>query len=84
MAIPKQNVCTHEIDQMIPGTVEDVIRWLTIGGTYLEVLNCLGAALVVLLGGVMDFSTADAFGMVLETGLTLMLVNLNSAREQGR
>ena len=45
------------------------------GGTYLEVLGCLGAAFVDLLGGVMDFSTVDVFGMVLETGLTLVLVN---------
>ena len=48
------------------------------GGTYLEVLDCLGAALVVLLGGVMDFSTVDAFEMFLETGFRLVLVNLNS------
>ena len=39
----------------------------TMGGTYLEVLNCLGAALVDLLGGGMDFNTADGFGMYLET-----------------
>ena len=40
----------------------------TMGETYLEVLDCLGAALGAaladLLGGVMDFSTVDAFGMV--------------------
>ena len=53
------------------------------GGTYLEVLDCLGAALVILLCGAMDFSTVDAFGMVLETGLTLVLVNLNGAGEAG-
>ena len=29
-----------------------------------------------LLGGVMDFSTVDAFGMVSEAGLTLVLVNV--------
>ena len=29
------------------------------GGTYLEVIGCLGAALVGLLGGVMDFNTPD-------------------------
>ena len=46
------------------------------GGTCLEVLGCLGAALVDLLGGVIGFSTVDAFGMVLETGLTLVLVNV--------
>ena len=59
--------------------VEDVLQWPAVGGTYLEVLDCFGAALVVLLCGVMDFSTVDAFGMVLETGLTLVPVNLNGA-----
>ena len=39
----------------------------TMGGTYLEVLDCLEAALVDLLGGRMDFNTADGFGMYLET-----------------
>ena len=53
------------------------------GGIYLKVLDCLRAALVVLLGGVMDFNTMDAFGMVLETGLTLVLVNLNGAGGAG-
>ena len=46
------------------------------GGTYLEFIGCLGAALEGLLGGVTDFNTADCFGMVLETGLTLVLVNV--------
>ena len=46
------------------------------GGTFLEVLGCLGTALVDLLDGVMEFSTVDAFGMFLETGLTLVLVNV--------
>ena len=45
----------------------------TMGETYLEVLDCLRTALVDLLGRVMDFSTVDAFGMVLETGLILVL-----------
>ena len=31
----------------------------------------------------MDFSTVDAFGMVLETGLTLVLVNMKGLRVQG-
>ena len=48
--------------------VEDALRWPTMGRTYLEVLDRLGAALGILLGGVMDFSTVDAFGMGLETG----------------
>ena len=47
------------------------------GGTYLNVLHCLGAALGILPGGVMDFSTVDASEMGLETGSTLTLVNLN-------
>ena len=51
--------------------------------TYLAVLDCLGAALVDLLGGVMGFSTMDAFGMVLETGSILVLVNLNGAGRAG-
>ena len=45
--------------------------------------NLLGA-LVVLLGGEMDFNSVDALEMGLETGLTLVLVNLNNAGEQGR
>ena len=53
------------------------------GGTYLEVLDCLGAALGILLGGVMDFGNVDAFGMGLETGLTLVLVNMNGPGEAG-
>ena len=48
------------------------------GGTYLEVLDCLGAVLVDLLDGVADFNTADGFGMGLETELTLVLVNVNA------
>ena len=47
-----------------------------IGGTYLEVLDCVGAALVDFLGRMMDFNTADGFRMVLETELTLVLVNV--------
>ena len=46
--------------------------------TYLEVVGCLGTALVVLLGGDMDFKIVDDFVMVLETGLTLVLVNVKS------
>ena len=89
LAIPKQNVCTHEIGQRILVMVEDTLRWPTIGGTYLDVLGCLGVALGILPGGEMDFRTVDAFEMVLETGLTLVLVNVNGTergggREQGR
>ena len=56
--------------------VENTPRWPMMGGTYLEVIGCLGAALVDLLGGVMDFKTGDGFLMVLETGLTLVLLNV--------
>ena len=49
------------------------------GWNLLEVSGNLGTALVVLPGGVMDFSTVDAFGMVLETGLTLVLVNVKGS-----
>ena len=38
---------------------------------------------MVLLGGVMDFNTVDAFGMVLETGLTLMLMNMKGLGRAG-
>ena len=58
--------------------VEDVLRWPTMGGTYLELIGCLGAALVGLLGGEMVFNTVNCFGMVLETVLTLVLVNVKS------
>ena len=42
--------------------VEDALRWPTMGRVHLEVSDCLGAVLVDLLGGVMDFNTADGFG----------------------
>ena len=37
-------------------------------GTYLDVTGYLGAALVVLLGGDMNFKIVDGFVMGLETG----------------
>ena len=58
--------------------VEDALPWPKVGGTYLEVLGCLGVGLEILLGREMDVSTVDAVEMGLETGLTLVLVNLNS------
>ena len=64
--------------------VESALRWPMMGGTYLEVIGWLGAALVGLLGGVMDFNTVDGFGMVLETRLTLALVSVKGSGEQGR
>ena len=45
--------------------------------TCLEVEGCLGAALVKLLGGDMDFKIVDGFVMALETGFTFVLVNVN-------
>ena len=43
---------------------------------YLEVLGCLGTALVELLGGEVDFNVIDGFGMSLEVELTLVLINV--------
>ena len=74
MAIPKQNVCSHEIDQRIPVIVEDALLWPTMGGTYFKVLGCLGAALVDLLGGEVGFNSVDVFKRFLETELPLALV----------
>ena len=56
---------------------ENAQRWPMMAGTYLEVEGCFGAALVDLLGGVMNFKIVDSFGMVLRTGLILVLVNVN-------
>ena len=60
--------------------VGNALRWPMICGTYLEVIGCLGAALADLLGREMDFYTADGFEMVLETGQTLVLMNMNGLR----
>ena len=49
---------------------ENALRCPTMVGTYLEVTGCLGAALVVLLGGDMDFKIVDGFVMDLEIGFT--------------
>ena len=56
---------------------ENAPRWPMMIGTYLEVEGCLGAALVGLLGGDMDFKIVDGFVMVLETGFTFVLMNVN-------
>ena len=56
---------------------ENAPRWPTMVGTYLEVIGCLGAALVVLLNGDMDFKIVDGFVMDLETGFPLVLMNVN-------
>ena len=49
----------------------------------MEVSGCLRVAFAILLGGEMDFNTVDAFEMGLETGLTLVLVNLNGTGGAG-
>ena len=56
---------------------EDAQRYPTMVGTYLEVVGCLGAVLVDLLGGDVDFKIVHGFVMDLETGFTLVLVNMN-------
>ena len=63
--------------------VEDALQWFMVDETYLEVLDYLGAALVDLSGGVMDFNTVDALEEVLETGLTLVLVNVKCLGGEG-
>ena len=63
--------------------VEDALRWPTMGGTYLEVLDCLGVTLGNMLDGVMDFNTVDGFGMVLGTESTFVLVNVKGLRRAG-
>ena len=63
--------------------VENALSWSTMGGIYLEVLDCLREALADLPGGVMDFKTVDTFGMLLETGLTSVIVTLNGAGRAG-
>ena len=55
---------------------ENALRWPMVDETYLEVVGCLGAALMVLLVGDMNFKIVDGFVMVLGTGLTLVLVNV--------
>ena len=62
---------------------ENAPLWPVMDGTYLEVEGCLGAALVGLLGGDMDFKIMDGFVMVLETGFTFVLVNVNGLGGRG-
>ena len=62
---------------------ENAPLWLMMDGTYLEVDGCLGEALVGLLGGDMDFKIMDGFVMVLGTGFTFVLVNVNDLRGGG-
>ena len=56
---------------------ENAPRWPMMVGTYLEAEGCLGAALVGLLGGDMDFKIVEGCVMTLETRFTFVLVNLN-------
>ena len=56
--------------------VGNALEWPMMVGAYLEVIGCLGAALADLLCEEMDFNTVDGFGMVFETGMTLVLVNV--------
>ena len=66
---------------------EDALRWPTMAYNEWNLLGgfrLLGGSLEILLGGEMDFNTVDAFEMGLETGLTLLLVNLNGTGEQRR
>ena len=56
---------------------ENAPRWPMMIGIYLEVEGCLGAALVGLLGGDMDFKIVDGFMMAVETRFTFVLVNVN-------
>ena len=45
---------------------ENAPQWPMMIGTYLEVESCLGAALVSLLGGDMDFKIVDGFVIALD------------------
>ena len=56
---------------------ENAPLWPMMDVTYLEVEGCLGAALVGLLDSDVDFKIMDGFVMVLETGFTFVLVNVN-------
>ena len=47
---------------------------------YLEVLGCLGTALVESLGGEVDFNVVSGFEVDLEFELTLVLVNVKGLR----
>ena len=50
---------------------------------YLEVLGCLGTALVELLGGELDFKVVSGFVADLEVEFTLVLVNVKGLRGGG-
>ena len=63
---------------------ENAPLWHKMDGTYLEVEDCLGTALVDSLGGDMDFNNMDDFVRDLETGFTFVLVNVSGLGGQGR
>ena len=63
---------------------ENALRWPMVDETCLQVVGCLRTALVVLLGGDLNFKFVDGFVMVLETRLTLVLVNVKGLEGQGR
>ena len=62
---------------------ENAPRWPIMIGN-LEVEGCLGAALVGLFGGDMDFKIVDGFVMALETRFTFVLVDVNGLGGQVR
>ena len=62
---------------------ESAPLWPKMDGTHLEVEDCLGIALVDLLGGDMEFNNMDDFVRGIETGFTLVLVNVNGLRGGG-
>ena len=73
LAILKQDIGAHEIDQVVPFMAESVLGRPAMGGIYLNVLDCLRTVLVDLLGGVMEFKIAVLW--------ELALSNFNSTHE---
>ena len=51
---------------------------------YLEVLGCLGTALVEILGGEVEFMVVGGFEVGLVVEFTLVLVNVKGLGGQGR
>ena len=70
-------------DEGIPVVAENALRWPLMGGTYLEVVGCLGAALVDLSGRVTDFKIVDGFLSGFRDRLTLVQVNMNGSGKGG-
>ena len=63
--------------------VENALRWPMMGGTYSEIMGCVGAALVDLLCREMDFNSVDGFWNGFGDCLTLVLVNVKGFGEEG-